>query len=217
SEEIRTYRVDGTQISQIPVPGSPSGGLVTAAFPLKAEGGLVIAFEPVGEPTLRGAHRLVQVLRTDQDDLAAAYLEVPEVGLRRDLRFPFGVELCVKQGTVSTTDPHVLAGNRWAHEAIMLSVADSSTAFRSSYLHSLPYFVRAGGAVAPQLGGFGVACGEGSGIAHRSIRKNRSNGSYVVEGVLDWISFDGSLIDRFDLSAPDAPFLSRETGITSDG
>ena len=175
-----------------------------------------MAFEPVGEASTRAASKLVQVLPLDSAG-TVEFLNVPEVALRDDLRFPFGLELCKRQVTGQNLDDPgatILVGNRWAHEGVVLRTTESPSLKRISHVGKGPYLVRLGnGRLSPPPGGFGVACGERSAIVHHSRRSPGIRGEWTNAGVLDVLDFDTGEVERFDLSGLDSLVLTRETGI----
>jgi hypothetical protein len=220
SNEIRTFRSDGTEVETLQVPSPRGSGWVTAAVPHPEGTSVIVAFEPVGAISNRSASKLVQVLPSDSED-AVAFLDAPEIALRDDLRFPFGVELCVRQ-TARTNGSDkgatVLVGNRWAHEGIVLRMSEPPFVARTRHWDRGPYLVRVGtGRLSPPPGGFGVACGERSAVVHHSRRRGGILGDWVVTGVLDVLDFDTGDLARFDLSDLDGITLTREIGIDGNG
>ncbi|MEM7414554.1 MAG: hypothetical protein AAF389_03595 [Gemmatimonadota bacterium] len=217
SGEIRTFDSAGAEGSRLEVPQSEPGGVFSAVYPVDAATSVITAFEPISEERVHADPRLVQRRDRRDGEVQDAFLALPEVGLRDDLMFPFGVEVCVEQAPKGTA--RVLALNRWAHEVYVIEPGVRERAGRSVYRHDVPLFAggRPNGLLAPQQGSFGLGCGEGAGLAHRTIHHETLSGEIVKEGVLDWISFDGALLGRFDLTTAADVDFTRELGVSRDG
>lgn len=208
SRELRLFRRDGAGAGRVPIAMSPQGGMVTAAFPL-ADGASVLA--AVGFLSAAGHERLVQWLDSD-GALKGAFLAGPAVARRSGLRFPFGVEVCVQQSP-GASPPSFLAVNGWAHDVFMGAPDDSVAVWRSIVPREGYMFRDDDGLLMPLPGRVAVACGEDAGLAHRTFLRTQSGKETTAEGTLDWLSFSGELIARFDLASAPVFAQSREIGL----
>lgn len=209
AREVRLFRRSGAYSGRVPVKAPAQGGTVTAAFPLV--GASILA--TISYFQASGDERLIQWLDSGSTP-RAAFLSSPPVALRSDLRFSFGVDMCVQQSP-GTTPARFLAVNRWAHDVFVAAPDDSTVAWRSivpreAYMHRGD-----DGLIVPMPGRFAVACGEDAGLAHRTVLGGEPGSEATTEGVLDWLSFTGELIARFDLGPASLFALSREIGLDS--
>ncbi len=209
SREVRLLGRHGEDAGRVPVEPVQSG-VITAAFPLPADKSILAA---VGFFSLSGRERFVQ-LHDSGGTPKAAFLSAPAVALRPDLRLAFGVELCLRQSPRPGA-ARFLAINRWAHDVVMAVPDDSAVAFRSLVPMDAYMYRDENDLLAPSPGRVAVACGEDSGLAHRTVLRSRPDGGTETNGVLDWISFTGGLIARFDLGSAPLFARSREIGIDS--
>ncbi len=209
SREVRLFRRSGAYSGRIPVKAPAQGGTVTAAFPLA--GASVLA--TISYFHASGDERLVQWMDSNGAP-KAAFLASPAVALRSDLRFSFGVDMCVQQSP-GTAPARFLAVNRWAHDVFMAAPDDSTVAWRSIVPRATYMYRDDDGLLMPMPGRFAVACGEDAGLAHRMVLGREPGGETKTEGVLDWLSFTGELIARFDLGSASLFALSREIGLDS--
>lgn len=207
--EVRRFRRDGEDAGRVPVATPAQGGTVTAAFPLAGGASVLAAVE------FSGDGRLVQWL-DPRGAVKGAFLASPAVAQRSDVRFGFGVALCVQQSR-GAGPARFLAVNRWTHDVFMASPDDSATAWRSIVPREGYMYRDDDGLLMPLPGRFAVACGEDAGLAHRMVLRGRPGGETKTEGALDWLSFSGELIARFDLGSAPVFARSREIGLDGAG
>ena len=214
ASEIRLFEKTGERLHDIAVHDPALPGTVTAAFPL-AEGDLIVsAVTPfsVDDNTGRDAPILLEVRTASEGDLVRRLLAPPPVAFREDLRYQFGVELCVVQ-SLPPDGMAFVAASRWAHDIVVVGPGGYDTAHRIARPVEEHFYYTEQGRLSPLPGRFAVACGETGAIAQRTIFYSENAVTAQVVGVLDWISVDGELIERFDLAFSPEFARSREIGI----
>lgn len=205
--EIRLFDRSGEPAGRFPVPAA--SGTILQAFAVDSGRAVLMSMGlPSGSVELRDAR---------SGALVSQFFSPPRIRDEVVHGNSYYSSVCVRQsGNAGPVD--FLTINHWVHEVYLVSTARPARAFRS-FLPRESIFETAqdGEGLAPR-GRAKVACGERHGLAHHSVIRREPGGAWSADGVLDWISFDGTLIARFDLATA-APTFARawDIGVDDNG
>ena len=202
--EVRMFSRSGEPVGRFAVPGA--GGSILQAVPVSSGRAVIMSLGyPSGSVELRDAQ---------SGALVTEFFSPPRIRDHVVDGLSYYSSICVGQSGIDGP-AHFLTLNRWVHEVYLVSVAHPARAFRS-FRPREPVFrtEQNGEGLSPWSSQAEVACGRRYGIAHHSVIRSEPGGAWSVDGVLDWISFDGKMIARFDLAK--APTFARAWAIGID-
>jgi len=205
--EIRLFDRSGEPAGRLPVPAA--GGTILQAFAVDAGRAVLMSTGlPSGSVELRDAR---------SGALVSQFFSPPRIRDKVVHGSSYYSSVCVRQsGGAGPAD--FLTINHWVHEVYLVSTAHPARAFRSFLPRESIFETGQDGEGLAPSGRAKVACGERYGLAHHSVIRREPGGAWSADGVLDWISFDGTLIARFDLATA-APTFARawDIGVDDNG
>ena len=205
--EIRIFDRSGEPAGRFPVP--TTSGTILQAFPVDAGRAVLLS---MGLPS--GS---VELWDAGSGAFVSQYFSPPRIRDEVVNGRSYFSSVCVRQsGNEGPAD--FLTINRWVHEVYLVSAAHPARAFRSFLPRESIFETRQDGERLVPRGRAKVACGERYGLAHHSVIRHEPGGGWSADGVLDWLSFDGTLIARFDLATAAPTFAQAwDMGVDDNG